>query len=417
MAMAWKERRKNLGTNQAANKGRIRQRLLLIGILLLVLIAGCIQFRRMYLSQPLEPGVYNSREQTQAGDQLNISYGVTLSDKLTKSSQQDQVAYLKQVKAAGLKEIRYDLSWNVVEAQKGKYDWSKFDNVIKNVNAAGLKSIVMIARTPAWAAPTSCRGTTFCAPADKAAFAKFAGLAASRYKDNNVIAWEIWNEPNIVEFWKPMPNPNQYARLLQGAYESIKKANPSATVLVGGLSGNSVNFNGDDYIDPRSFLGQVYAADTTKPFDGIAYHPYTGTGSTASKGEYNGWLKVDTGKYTIRSVMIDNGDASKQIWITEYGVPSDGPKAAVTDLNATSQPKNVDHVSIQVQDQILKEMIENIRSRSWIRHFDWYTLRDDASPSSNAGGAYGLYYYNGQAKPAQSTLKQASEKASSGQNH
>jgi hypothetical protein len=284
MAMAWKERRKNLGTNQAANKGRIRQRLLLIGILLLVLIAGCIQFRRMYLSQPLEPGVYNSREQTQAGDQLNISYGVTLSDKLTKSSQQDQVAYLKQVKAAGLKEIRYDLSWNVVEAQKGKYDWSKFDNVIKNVNAAGLKSIVMIARTPAWAAPTSCRGTTFCAPADKAAFAKFAGLAASRYKDNNVIAWEIWNEPNIVEFWKPMPNPNQYARLLQGAYESIKKANPSATVLVGGLSGNSVNFNGDDYIDPRSFLGQVYAADTTKPFDGIAYHPYTGTGPCQHTG-------------------------------------------------------------------------------------------------------------------------------------
>lgn len=42
----------------------------------------------------------------------------------------------------------------------------------------------------------------------------FVSDVVSRYR-GHVAQYEMWNEPNISEFWKPSPSPTDYAALLR----------------------------------------------------------------------------------------------------------------------------------------------------------------------------------------------------------
>ena len=60
------------------------------------------------------------------------------------------------------------------------------------------------------------------------------------------------------------PNPAAYAQLLKATYPVIKAADPGATVVLGGLTGN-------DY----PFLEGVYAAGGKGSFDAVGVHTDT----------------------------------------------------------------------------------------------------------------------------------------------
>jgi len=57
-----------------------------------------------------------------------------------------------------------------------------------------------------------------------------------------------------------------YTMLLAAAYPAVKVADPTAIVVLGGLSKN-------DY----DYLAQLYAAGARGYFDTVAVHPYTGS--------------------------------------------------------------------------------------------------------------------------------------------
>ena len=117
--------------------------------------------------------------------------------------------------------------------------------------------------------------------------------------EGKIHAYEIWNEPD-GGFWKPSPNAAQYVSLLKIAFEEIKKVDPEATVIVGGLCGWNVNFLRDIYLNG----GKDY-------FDAIATHPY-GWGPDASPG-------VAAQFQAFKQLLAENGDQGKEIWITEFG--------------------------------------------------------------------------------------------------
>src|SRR5205085_3279410 len=74
------------------------------------------------------------------------------------------------------------------------------------------------------------------------------------------------------------------------------------------------------------YLQQMYAAGLHKSFDAISVHPYTfWPGATAEEmlnSPESGWQQLATTTPSIRSVMIANGDATKRIWVTEFGAPT-----------------------------------------------------------------------------------------------
>ena len=64
------------------------------------------------------------------------------------------------------------------------------------------------------------------------AWKRFLAALASRFQ-NRVDHWEIWNEPNIPEFWHPKhkPSPAEYTKLVALSAEAIRSRHPKAQIV------------------------------------------------------------------------------------------------------------------------------------------------------------------------------------------
>jgi hypothetical protein len=169
-------------------------------------------------------------------------------------------ADLDAVAASGAGWLRLDVDWPTVEPEAGRRDWSAVDRVVDAARDRDLRVLGLLAYTPEWARPPGT--TTHAPPLDPAAFAEFAGAAAARYRDT-VDAWEVWNEPNLPDFWEPRPDPAAYAALLAPTAAAVRAADPGTTVLTGGLA--PAHTDGDGGVAPGDFLAAVYPAGRSTP--------------------------------------------------------------------------------------------------------------------------------------------------------
>ncbi len=86
-------------------------------------------------------------------------------------------------------------------------------------------------------------------------------------------AWQIWNEENFFYFTKPA-SPTRYAKLLAISRRAIHRADPRATVVIGGLFGNPKQ-SPPAAMDAADFLDRLYRVRGAKAdFDAVALHPY-----------------------------------------------------------------------------------------------------------------------------------------------
>jgi hypothetical protein len=225
-------------------------------------------------------------------------------------------------------------------------------------------------------------------PASPAQFATWAAEVAARYAPRGVRAFEIWNEPNRVGFWSPKPDPAAYTADLKAAYASIKHADPSAFVISGGLAPEA---NDGTNINAVDFLAAMYADGAQGSFDAVGYHPYSYPALPDSYQTWSGWSQMDQTSPSIRSVMTSNGDAAKQVWITEVGAPSSGP----------------DGVGRAAQAAALSQAIADARTTSWIGGLYVYTWQDQGNGPSNYVDWFGLLTARGIPKPAYAAVAAA----------
>jgi len=181
-------------------------------------------------------------------------------------------ADLDLIAAAGFKFIRMDLGWSGIERERGRYDWSAYDELTANIEARGIRPLYILdysnplyEETVATRDPVSGRDHRATAspqrPESVAAFARWAGEAARHFKGRRVV-WEIWNEPNI-SFWKPKPDVGQYTTLALATCEAIRAADPHATII--GPATSEV---------PVKFLEEFFASGVLAHLDAVSVHPY-----------------------------------------------------------------------------------------------------------------------------------------------
>jgi len=179
---------------------------------------------------------------------------------------------LDMIAAGGFRFIRMDFTWSAIERARGAYDWSAYEALTSGLERRGLSAIYILdysnplyekiveTRDPitgrATRALASPRG-----PESVAAFARWAGAAAARFRGRPVI-WEIWNEPNI-HFWKPKPNVEDYARLAKAAAKAIRAADPQALIVAPASSGF-----------PWEFLERFFQSGILADLDAVSVHPY-----------------------------------------------------------------------------------------------------------------------------------------------
>ncbi|MBO0882355.1 MAG: cellulase family glycosylhydrolase, partial [Mycobacterium sp.] len=136
-------------------------------------------------------------------------------------------------------------------------------------------------------------------------WADYVAKVVSRYKDD-IHYWEVWNEPDLAEFWNG--TPAQYASLLALTYSTIKQIDPTATVVLGGQAFIDL----PDH-DAGGFLAEILA-DPEHPaaanFDIAAFHYYQ-PANQASR-----WYA------RFESTLSTFGVGDRPIWITEAGLPT-----------------------------------------------------------------------------------------------
>lgn len=201
----------------------------------------------------------------------------------------------KLMRQAGIRWARTDFDWTSVQQQEnGSWDFTLFDETIRMAEEAGVTILPILAYDVRWATP---------AYQHLDAWRQYVRQTVTRYQ-HRLRYWEVWNEPDLEQFWKETPNPANYTTLLRATYQEIKNINPDLQVLLGGLSGI-----------PYEYIEGVYQAGGKDCFDIMAVHPYRYPETPEARS-----LKDDLDK--LRKLMAEYGDADKPVWITEIGWPT-----------------------------------------------------------------------------------------------
>jgi hypothetical protein len=161
---------------------------------------------------------------------------------------------------AGFKFIRMDLTWAAVERKKGVYEFEKsgYDALTEGCTKRGIRILYILDYSNRlYESDRSVRTDE-----GRRAFAAFAEAAAKRYSGKKIL-WEIWNEPNIKQFWQPQPSVDDYCKLVEQTAPRIRQADPSGLVVAGATSGI-----------PFGWLEECFKKGLLQHIDVLSVHPY-----------------------------------------------------------------------------------------------------------------------------------------------
>lgn len=245
---------------------------------------------------------------------------------------------LSLAKDGGFNWVKQRFEWRNIEGKgKGQFEWNEPDRILDAAQAHGLKVIARVDNQPQWASQSITWPGS--GPPDKLSdWTDYLTALATRYK-GRIQAYEIWNEPNLdIEWGGNPPDPAAYTRLLKASYEAIKAADPDATVTTAGLSPTTTD--NEHAMRDIDFYRGMYKAGARGSFDvmganaaGFKAPPCTDPNEVATTPDLSNpndpsppdVKRVYAFRHVedVRQVMIDNGDADKQIGILEMGWTTD----------------------------------------------------------------------------------------------
>ncbi len=260
---------------------------------------------------------------------------------------------LQLAKDAGFTWVKQMFQWNYIERDaKGEFLWSEPDRVVKAANDYGLKILARIDYSPDWAKATKGNNSP---PKNMADFGDFIYALVSRYKTGSphgtIGAYEIWNEPNLSREWGDQPpNPAQYVEMLKVAYTAAKKADPNAIIISAGLSPTGTT--SPQAMPDGVFLEQMYKDGAKNYFDVLGVHaagykapPEMSPDEVAANKAYGGqrffcFRHVED----LRKIMVENGDANKQVAVTEMGWTTDNRPGSPYAWHAVTEQQKGDYI-------------------------------------------------------------------------
>jgi hypothetical protein len=292
----------------------------------------------------------------------------------------------------GVRWVRGFLPWSTVEPTRGHLNEWLLQQIEAGIAGlpAGTRVILDIVDSPQWASGSPNPATP---PRDVADYARFAGLLAKRL-GGRVAAYEIWNEEDAPLWWLGGPDPAAYAAMLKAAYPAIKAAEPHATVVFGGLTGN-------DY----EFLSAVYDHGARGYFDAVGVHtdsicnsisPYNALYVSGTDRRVDRWAFL--GYRTVHETMLAHGDSSP-IWMTELGWS--------TSKQICNSGAGAGHsaggVSEETQALFLRQAYHCLAQDPYVQVGIWYGLQE-TEPFGSPRGSYGLLDQDLVPKPSYASL-------------
>jgi polysaccharide biosynthesis protein PslG len=341
--------------------------------------------------------------------------------------QSDPARYAGLVESGAATSLRDDVTWTSIEPVRGKFNWSGPDEIVAEAALRHLHPLLIVDTSPLWASGGSRSNNDWfwLPPRSPAAYGAFAAAVAARYGPGGAF-WkknpklprylpagiELWNEENLSPSWGGLPpNPKLYTAMVKAAYPLIKRADPSMTVVTGGLApagaysnvtcGTSSGSGHDAHgWNGLNYLQALYADGIKGHFDAVGWHPYSWyRGATAADmlayDPCSAWSQMASTPVSVRSLMTAHGDAAKRIWATEAGAPTCIAHAAYG------------CVAVAQQADLAAAEAREWKTFSWGGGFYWYDIRDSNTTSQDIEAHFGTMTSDDSPKPAYQVLKQA----------
>jgi hypothetical protein len=262
----------------------------------------------------------------------------------------DRDRALAQAREMGVTRLRTSLGWAAVLGSQANdrtqpaqpvYDFSAYDELIDAAAGYGIRvQVNLIPPAPAFATADRKIGVNKPNPR---LYGRFVRAAADHFR-GRVDRWALWNEPNHVGWLTPQSSAAaQYRQLYLEGYKHIKRADPSAQVLIGELVPYK---NGSRSSAPLFFLRQLTCTRTASGVpglrgyrmrkqgkcaplraDGLAHHPYEYQGPPERSYPGTDNVTIGTlGRMTstlselarLRALATPSRRAT-EIFITEFG--------------------------------------------------------------------------------------------------
>jgi hypothetical protein len=234
---------------------------------------------------------------------------------------------LDDLKRMGFTWAKIQVRWCDFESRKGSADLSQLDRFVGAANSRGIKVMFSVVCAPNWSRRDGGAGGSG-PPDNMQDAADFMGGLAGLFCNRGLGAIEVWNEHNLLTEWHGKPiSAAMYVEMLRLSHAKIKAACPSIVVISGAPTPTGVM--SETAIDDVVFLRQMYQNGLKQYSDAIGAHPSgfcnapeAVEGSpNACGGQYNNHRSFFFRRTmeSYRQVMVENGDANKQVWPTEFG--------------------------------------------------------------------------------------------------
>jgi len=172
--------------------------------------------------------------------------------------------------ALGVKWARVQTGWARTERTRGDYDFGWLDEVVDSLRRIGVQPWFNLGYgnrlyTPGAPHESAVGWAPVHSAEARQAWIRYTQRIAEHFRDR-VKHWEIWNEPNIPNFWQPeKPNPDHYFDLVRMTAPEIRRRVPGAVIVGGALTGMPQVL---DYLERCCQLGLA------RYIDKLSYHPY-----------------------------------------------------------------------------------------------------------------------------------------------
>lgn len=241
---------------------------------------------------------------------------------------QDVGQMVSYLQILGVGWVKTQLSWKLFEPEPGRSDeflWGELDQLVEQSHSAGLNILISVAKAPEWSRPTTEMDGP---PADFALFEQFMNKVASRYA-GKVLAYELWNEPNLQREWNGLPlSATQFVALVKAGAAGVRAADPAAVVISGAPAPTGIN-DGVSAIDDRVYFQEMLTAGVADVVDGLGFHPYSAANAPDSQLDNPDPLVSTHNNHPsfyfrntlndYQRLMVSNPGPIRPLWGTEFG--------------------------------------------------------------------------------------------------
>jgi hypothetical protein len=211
----------------------------------------------------------------------------------------------------GVKWARVQTGWTKTEREYGQYDFAWLDDIVDKLLARGVQPWLSFSYGNRLytddAGATGVGYPPVYSEAGRLGWSNYVRAVVRHFRDR-VTHYEVWNEPDLLSFWKKGPRAKDYVDLVRITAQPLREEQPDAKLIGGAIAWGMTPWS-------IKFLEDCMKAGLHELVDIVSYHGYKSIPERHSTQEFPAFRHV-LDKYKP-SLIAWQGEAGVQSYVPE----------------------------------------------------------------------------------------------------